>query len=477
MSQGLDFQQSRLQNPTESLRASISDFGSLAQKFQDNKLKAEALAEAKAQQALENKRADEMMTMRKSEFDMQKSNFDTAQNTLRATSEAIPAMDKLATGQALLNEQATKLIDPLNARITALAAKSGMTQEQFEQSDLMGKAVESGAFADLTGVGAKDALDGGSIGRNAANVLTANQKDMNVQKRLLAEFTPSFLKPDSDESMLYDSSKINDYRQNLLGSLDTRIDREAARAQQAELERARLAQDAKQHRDRMRQQKQVDDKMLAGLKTNESKRTLFDAMNADYYGFKPKEAHTGSRDLHQAHVDATNSFKSRQAQLNAQWNKLHPENIAMTDGKHMYAKPSASKFYSPSDAVRNIELQKKYQEFMSGDKELAGAAESIKTILDVRTNPQKYGLAYNPNQERVYDSSKIVAPSREDVLARAAYIRSTPEYLNASYEVQQNFEDLISGKRADYLDLLGRGMVTTSDSITKPKTIAPKEQN
>ena len=220
---GLDFRQSRLQDSTENARNALSEFGSLAQRFQDNKLKAEALAEAKAQQAIENARADRAEAMQKEQFEMRKKEFDTMQNTLRATSEAVPEMDKRATGQALLNDQVAKLIDPLNARTTALAAKSGMTKEQFEQSDLMTKAVQAGAFADLTGVGAKEATAGGSIGASAQAMLSANQKDMNVQKRLLSEFTPSFLKPDSDEAMLYDSSKINDYRQNLLQGLDRRI--------------------------------------------------------------------------------------------------------------------------------------------------------------------------------------------------------------------------------------------------------------
>lgn len=430
---GLDFQQSRLQDPTGSLRASISDFGSLAQKFQDNKLKAEALAEAKAQQALENKRADEMMTMRKSEFDMQKSNFDTAQNTLRATSEAIPAMDKLATGQALLNEQVTKLIDPFNARITALAAKSGMTQEQFEQSDLMGKAVESGAFADLTGVGAKDALDGGSIGRNAANMLTANQKDMNVQKRLLAEFTPSFLKPDSDEAMLYDSSKINDYRQNLLGSLDTRIDREAARAQQAELERARLAQDAKQHRDRMLQQKEQDKKVYNEISRQREQLGLVEALDRDYYGKKAPEAHSGQRLLRDQDIRASSDFSKRQAQLNFAWNKLHPDNIVMRDGGKFYPKAKAG-------SAEAVDLRMDYKRFMQGDKQLADIGEEIRQVRDVRNNYQKYGLAYQPNQVQEYDFSKVVTPGEKDILDRAEFIRKSDQYKNASEDTKLKFD-------------------------------------
>lgn len=256
---GLNFQQSRLQDSTESARGALTEFGSLAQKFQDNKLKAEALAEAKAQQALENKRADEMMAMRKSEF-------DTAQNTLRATTQGATTLDSAAVGNALLDKQA--------ATIGGSDGNGNFNSKLLQESQALAAKYQPVTNADGTSTAVAmsepdatrfDAIQK-QLGAQADKMITANKGNMQTQKQLIGEVGNQYFKEGQDGPMLYDPTSLNKYKQDLLSGLDTRIDREATRAQQAELERARLAQDAKQHNDRMRQQKQVDDKLLADSK-------------------------------------------------------------------------------------------------------------------------------------------------------------------------------------------------------------------
>lgn len=228
---GLNFHQSRLQDSTESARGALTEFGSLAQKFQDNKLKAEALAEAKAQQAIENARADRAEAMQKEQFDMRKKEFDTMQNTLRATALGTTTFDKAALGQALLDKQAASIggsdgngnfQNKLLQESQALAAKYQPTTN----ADGTSTAVEM-SEADANRFKAIQE----QLGAQADKMIAANKGNMQVQKQLIGEVGNQYFKEGEDGPMLYDPTSLNKYKQDLLQGLDTRIDREAARAQ------------------------------------------------------------------------------------------------------------------------------------------------------------------------------------------------------------------------------------------------------
>lgn len=185
----------------------------------------------------------------------EQSRFDTEQNTLRATSEGATTLDKAAVGKALLDRQASDINKSLDTRIASLAAQNKMSVDDFTASGALQKAVESGAFKDLTGVTGTghenvDKASGGSMGRSAEHILAANQGNLKTQKQLIAETGDDFFKatPAGAEEMLYDPSKLLAYKQGLLNNIDSRLEKQADRDQQGAMERARLAQSERHYR-------------------------------------------------------------------------------------------------------------------------------------------------------------------------------------------------------------------------------------
>lgn len=258
---GLDFGQSRLQNPAQSVSGSLSEFGSLFKQFQDNKIKADLLEEEKRQRAIENARADRAEAIQKEQFEMRKKEFDTAQNTLRATAQGATLYDKASVGEALLDKQA--------ATIGGSDGNGNFQNKLLQESQALAAKYQPVTNADGTSTSVemsdKDAARFKAIqdqlGNQADKMLAENKGNMQVQKQLIGEVGNQYFKEGQDGPMLYDPTSLNKYKQDLLSSLDTRIDREATREQQERLERARLAQDAKQHNDRMRQENSHMSKM------------------------------------------------------------------------------------------------------------------------------------------------------------------------------------------------------------------------
>ena len=228
---GLDFSQGRIQNPTQAVSSSLNEFGSLFKQFQDNKLKAEAVEEAKKQQAIENARADAMLKMREEEAARQREQFDITKNTLRATTEGATLMDKAAVGGAMLDKQAAAIsgsnnkgefTNPLLQRAQAISAKyQPVTNADGTSSAVAMDAKDSAEFESIQK----------QLGAQAQSVLDRNAKDMNVQKQLISEVGNQYFKEGQDAPMMYDPSSLNKYKQDLLQGLDTRLDREATRAQ------------------------------------------------------------------------------------------------------------------------------------------------------------------------------------------------------------------------------------------------------
>ena len=236
---GLDFHAQRYDDPAQSLQNAFgagSIFSKTLDRMDAQQSENEKMRMLKEQQEIDRRNDALKMNMLIDSANREKSKFDTEQNTLRATALGTTTFDKASVGQALLDKQASTLNKTLDDRIASLAAKNNMTVDQFNASGGMQKAVEAGAFKDLTGVtgtGMEDTapLNGGSMAKQAEAMLGANAKNMQVQKQLIGEVGNQYFKEGQDGPMLYDPTSLNKYKQDLLSGLDTRIDREAARAQ------------------------------------------------------------------------------------------------------------------------------------------------------------------------------------------------------------------------------------------------------
>lgn len=245
---GLDFGQSRLQNPAQSVSGSLSEFGSLFKQFQDNKIKADLIEEEKRQRAIENARADRAEAIQKEQFEMRKKEFDTAQNTLRATTQGATVLDKAAVGQALLDKQA--------ATIGGSDGNGNFQNKLLQESQALAAKYQPVTNADGTSTSVemsdKDAARFKAIqdqlGNQADKMLAANKGNMQTQKQLIGEVGNQYFKEGQDGPMLYDPTSLNKYKQDLLSGLDTRIHQKDVLDQNAAQHAASLAQSERHYR-------------------------------------------------------------------------------------------------------------------------------------------------------------------------------------------------------------------------------------
>lgn len=433
---GLNFHQSRLQDSTESARGALTEFGSLAQKFQDNKLKAEALAEAKAQQAIENARADRAEAMQKEQFDMRKKEFDTMQNTLRATALGTTTFDKAALGQALLDKQAASIggsdgngnfQNKLLQESQALAAKYQPTTN----ADGTSTAVEM-SEADANRFKAIQE----QLGAQADKMIAANKGNMQVQKQLIGEVGNQYFKEGEDGPMLYDPTSLNKYKQDLLQGLDTRIDREAARAQADEHLRLQLAQSERNAKRQLAQQ-------AAAIKRQE-KLDEQARKNAELMGYirqhsmlkTPKEAtYSGAKSTLRSQLSPVASQVSAgQQKALQQFTKEYGDDydVKIVGGRYT-AVPKASTIQNKTwFGIRPIEdfvANRSLQSIFDSNVDVA-SAQKASDIRKKIADPASYGLArdatrydyaYDPNYANV--SQRVIQSAIKDGMSKDDIVR------------------------------------------------------
>lgn len=144
MAQGLDFTTRQLVNPSAGVQQSLSDLGAMFGQFQKNKIDAEDKAEQRAQRALENKRAEAMLSIQQRQADQQTEKLGIDKATIAGTQAASQQLQN-ATQGLITPEQAEVIRKAYEANKKAdVVGMQNKAQAVYEASPLLQRQYVSG---------------------------------------------------------------------------------------------------------------------------------------------------------------------------------------------------------------------------------------------------------------------------------------------------------------------------------------------